>query len=127
MRARIWLTLGAMYGFLAVVMGALGAHAMQGVLSSQLMDFWRTAVRFEFYHALALLALGLFTMIQPGPGQTLSGISFSLGIFFFSGSLYIRCLAGVPAIAVITPIGGTLLLLGWLALVWSSVRYQPSP
>lgn len=125
--ARLWLVLGALYGFLAVVMGALGAHALQGSLPAQLMEFWHTAVRFQFYHALALLVLGILATTRPTIGQTLSGIAFALGILLFSGSLYALCLGGTSAIAMITPIGGTLLLLGWLALVWSALRDQPTP
>lgn len=124
-RARLWLALGATYGFLAVVMGAVGAHALQGSMSPRFLDFWQTAVRFQFYHALALLALGVFAMIRPTSGQTLSGVGFAFGILLFSGSLYALCLSGAPVIAMITPVGGTSLLFGWLALIWSASRYDP--
>lgn len=126
-RARLWLVLGAAYGFMAVVMGAVGAHALRGSLPSQLLGYWNTAVRFQFYHALALLALGLFSLIRPTPGQTLSGIGFAFGTLFFSGSLYVRCLGGIPAVDMITPIGGIMLLLAWLTLLWSGWRCQPRP
>lgn len=120
--ARLWLTLGAAYGFLGVVLGAFGAHALRQRLSPEMLQVWHVGVEYQFYHALALLALGVLVLLRPAPGQTLAGIGFALGILLFSGSLYALSLSGVRVLGAITPIGGLLFLLGWIGLVWSVWR-----
>ena len=119
---RLWLALGGVYGFLGVVLGAVGAHDLRGQLSPEMVAVWHTAVAYQFYHSLALLALGVLAICRPTAGQTLSGIGFSLGITLFSGSLYLICLGGATVWGTLTPAGGLLLLLGWAALIWSSWR-----
>lgn len=120
--ARLWLSLGAVYGFLGVVLGAFGAHALRQRLSPEMLQVWHVGVEYQFYHALALLALGLLMLLRPAPGQTLAGIGFALGILLFSGSLYALSLSGVRVLGAITPIGGLLFLLGWVSLAWSVWR-----
>jgi len=123
--ARLWLGLGAVYGFLGVALGAFGAHALRQRLSPEMLRAWHVGVEYQFYHALALLALGLLVLLRPAPGQTLAGISFGLGILMFSGSLYALSLSGIRVLGAITPIGGLLFLLGWAGLAWSVWRSVP--
>ncbi len=120
--ARLWLSLGAVYGFLGVGLGAFGAHALRQRLSPEMLQVWHVGVEYQFYHALALLALGLLVLLRPAPGQTLAGIGFALGILLFSGSLYALSLSGVRVLGAITLIGGLLFLLGWIGLAWSAWR-----
>lgn len=115
--ANLWLMLGAGYGFLAVALGAFGAHGLRDRLSPELMAVYRTAVEYHFYHALALLAVAVLAQRLGGAALTTAGIGFSLGILLFSGSLYALALTGVRWLGAITPLGGLLFLIGWAALL----------
>lgn len=113
----------AVAGFLAVGLGAFGAHGLKNRLDADMMAVYQTAVQYHFYHTLALLAVGL--LIQFGGSNTalkVSGWSFALGILVFSGSLYALALSGVRVLGAITPIGGLMFLVGWAALLVASLR-----
>lgn len=110
--------LGGVFGFLAVVLGAFGAHALKGRLSPDDLAIFETGVRYQMYHALALLLVGLF-MSREGSGVgPLAGWSFAGGIVVFSGSLYLMVLTGARWLGAVTPLGGLAFLMGWAALVW---------
>ncbi|MBY4678628.1 DUF423 domain-containing protein [Marinobacterium arenosum] len=123
MSARVLLCCAALSGFVAVAMGAFGAHALKTVLSAELAAVYRTAVDYQFYHTLALLAVALLRREQPATAFTLAGGCFMLGTLLFSGSLYILALSGIHWLGAVTPIGGGLLLVGWLALAWGGYRW----
>ena len=116
---RVWLALGAVYGFAAVALGAFGAHALKGRLSPDFAAAYQTAVQYQFYHALALLAVGILAGRNASSTLNFSGAAFALGVLLFSGSLYALSLTGVRAFGAITPVGGALFLLGWAALIYS--------
>ncbi len=100
--------------FLAVALGAFGAHALKGTLSSHATtDVWKTAVLYHFLHALALLVLAAL----PGASRAASGL-FLAGIVIFSGSLYLLALTNVRWLGAITPLGGLCFLAGWLCLAF---------
>ncbi|PPE73877.1 DUF423 domain-containing protein [Solimonas fluminis] len=123
MSSKLWLALGAAYGFFAVALGAFGAHALKERLTPDLLAVWRTAVEYHFYHALALLAVGLLArQLQPSGALTAAGVCFALGVLLFSGSLYALALSGVRVLGAVTPFGGLLFLAGWACLVWVSYR-----
>ena len=108
---------GALMGFVAVGLGAFGAHALKGRLSPEMLAVFETAVRYQMYHALALLATAaLMTRTESGRAVLVAGWSFTAGILIFSGSLYALALTGVTMLGAITPIGGVALLVGWAAL-----------
>jgi len=120
MNARLWLGVGSGYGFLAVAFGAFGAHALRSRLSPELLAIYRTAVDYQFYHALALLAVGVLAASRPSPQLNYAGLCFATGVLLFSGSLYGLSLTGIRAFGAITPIGGLLFLVGWALLaVWA--------
>lgn len=119
--AKLWLALGATYGLLGVALGAFGAHALKARLTGDLLAVWRTAVEYQFWHALALLAVGLLALQRPGTALNLAGAAFALGTLLFSGSLYALALSGIRALGAVTPIGGVLLLCGWGALLWAAI------
>lgn len=119
--ARAWLVLGAGYGFLAVALGAFGAHALKARLTGELLTVWRTAVEYHFWHALALVLVGVLALQRPAPALTVAGAAFGLGVLLFSGSLYALALSGVRAFGAVTPLGGVLLLCGWAALLWAAI------
>ncbi|MDZ4803856.1 MAG: DUF423 domain-containing protein [Candidatus Eisenbacteria bacterium] len=112
-----WLQLGSVLGFLGVGLGAFGAHALKARLPPDLLAVFETGVRYQMYHALALMALGLATsgLIGEAPARR-SGLAFALGTLIFSGTLYALALTGQRWLGAVTPVGGGLLLLGWLNL-----------
>jgi uncharacterized membrane protein YgdD (TMEM256/DUF423 family) len=125
-----WVRIGALAGFLAVALGAFGAHGLRDRLkpspgdSSREADLKRrqlenfeTASRYNAYHALALVAVGLLAVSgRSGTALEIAGWSFVVGIFLFSGSLYAYGLLGRAWLGAITPLGGLAFLIGWLAL-----------
>lgn len=122
MSARLTLLVGAAYGFLAVAFGAFGSHALRARLSPDLLAIFRTGVEYHFYHALALLAVGVFALLRPSGLLSASGVCFALGVLVFSGSLYALALSGVRVLGAITPIGGLLFLAGWVLLAFAAWR-----
>ncbi len=112
---KLFLQFSALSGFIAVGLGAFGAHALKEKLSSSgFLETYQTAVSYQFYHTLALLGIALFALRYPSPMVNYSGYAMMLGILIFSGSLYLLCFSGVKWLGAITPIGGLALLLGWL-------------
>jgi len=123
MSSKLWLALGAAYGFFAVALGAFGAHALKERLTPDLLAVWRTAVEYHFYHALALLAVGLLArQLPPSGALNTSGVCFALGVLLFSGSLYALALSGVRVLGAITPLGGVLFLIGWACLAYVALK-----
>ena len=118
MTARLLLQLAALLGGLGVAIGAFGAHALHDTLAKAgRLDTFETAVRYHFYHALALLAAGVLWAARPelrALGTT--GWLWLGGVVVFSGSLYALCFTGITKLGAVAPIGGLLLLAGWLSL-----------
>ncbi|WOC39573.1 DUF423 domain-containing protein [Polaribacter sp. HL-MS24] len=111
------LSITSLLGFIAVVLGAFGAHSLQEVLTpAQLLSF-ETAVRYQMYHVLVLLLINLHDGFSSQQKNGISGFFFA-GIVFFSGSIYLIQLTPVTAASVwfVTPLGGLFLLIGWLTL-----------
>lgn len=119
---RVWIGLAAAYGFLAVALGAFGAHALKARLSAEMLAVWRTGVEYHFYHALALLLLGIIARQTPSPLLNASGYCFALGVLLFSGSLYALALSEVRILGAVTPLGGLLFLAGWALLGYAVAK-----
>jgi uncharacterized membrane protein YgdD (TMEM256/DUF423 family) len=117
---RIFFTIGSLLGFLGVAFGAFGAHALKSRLDADLLATFEVGVRYQMYHALALLAVGWACTRWPGTMVTASGWLFVAGTVVFSGSLYALSLSGMRWLGAITPIGGVALLAGWLCLAWAA-------
>lgn len=117
-----WVRLGSIGMFLAVALGAFGAHALRQRLSTEMLSIFETGVRYQFYHALALLAVAWLSERHPGNLVQASGWAFTLGIVIFSGSLYLLSATGVRWLGAITPIGGLAFLAGWALLFLASFR-----
>ena len=101
--------------FLAVALGAFGAHALKAKLERYgMIDVWNKAVLYHFLHAIALFAFGLFGGVNRGAAWLLVA-----GILFFSGSLYLMALTNVRWLGAITPIGGLCFLAGWAWLIFA--------
>jgi len=116
-----WFKLAALLMLLGVVLGAFGAHAMKGRLSAGGMEIYRTGVFYHMIHALALFVIAWLADARgAGDKRVLAvGIVFTLGILFFSGSLYLLAITGIHAFGAVTPIGGVLFILGWGILLYS--------
>lgn len=113
------ISIGAFLGALGVVLGAFGSHALEGKLDPDQLDAYNTAVRYQMYHALLLIGLGLAAASVPRP---LVGL-FAIGTILFSGSIYLLVLADWSWLGPVTPIGGSLLIVAWFWLtVWGFLR-----
>lgn len=120
MTQKIILLLASLLGALTVVFGAFGAHALGPMLrASNRLETYETAVKYQMYHTLALLVVGLLLFEIEHPALQVAAWCFILGVLVFSGSLYTLCLTGVTWLGAITPIGGALLIAGWGALFYA--------
>ena len=114
---KTFLLIGALAGFLAVALGAFGAHALRGRLSPDMLTVFETGVRYHMYHALAIVLVSLIMGRMDGWLIRTAGWAFTIGIVLFPGSLYLLALTGVTILGAITPIGGVAFLIGWGCLV----------
>jgi len=113
--------LGAVAAFLAVTLGAFGAHGLRGRLSPDMLAVFETGVRYHMYHALALILVGLMMSRWSGWLIQTAGWCFVAGILLFSGSLYALALSGVTILGAVTPLGGLAFLAGWACLAFAAV------
>jgi uncharacterized membrane protein YgdD (TMEM256/DUF423 family) len=108
--------------FLAVALGAFGAHGLRQRLSPEMLAIFETGVRYHVYHALALLAVAWVADKNPESFANAAGWAFTLGIVVFSGSLYILSISGIRWLGAVTPLGGVALLVGWVLLFLAAAR-----
>lgn len=127
MNARNIFVTGALAGMTAVALGAFGAHALKERLTtSGRLDTYNLAVEYQFYHALALLLVGLAAQNEPSRLLRAAAWCFAGGILVFSGSLYILSAFDIPVLGAITPIGGIAFIAGWLLLALSFAKKKRS-
>jgi uncharacterized membrane protein YgdD (TMEM256/DUF423 family) len=120
---KLYLLSGAVLGGLGVMIGAFGAHALRPMLeAANRLDTFETAVKYQFYHALALLAIGLLLQRSNQAMFAYAGNLTLAGVLIFSGSLYILCLTGIRWLGAITPIGGLLMIAGWILMIIGIAR-----
>ena len=132
MAARIPLIAGSLLGALAVALGAFGAHWLRSAVTNWGLDsaeqtrrieVWEVAVRYQMYHALALLLVGVLAQKAANPTAcTIATWLFVVGVLIFSGCLYGLVLSGVKVLGAIVPIGGAAMIAGWLTLLWGVLR-----
>lgn len=113
-------------GMTAIILGAFGAHALKKHLTVEELVTFETGVKYQMYHALFLLFLGLTTLVTEKSKKTIFQLVI-FGIIFFSGSIYLlatKTISGIDfkPLGIITPIGGTLLILGWAILLWQILK-----
>lgn len=120
---RMLIALAGINGFIAVALGAFGAHGLKARLAGlpdgvQRLAWWETAAHYHLTHALAI-ALSAYLVSRAGSGAAayVSGFCFAAGIVLFSGSLYAMTLSGIRALGAVTPVGGLCFLAGWVAVV----------
>ena len=120
--ARTLAASGAALALLAVALGAFGAHALRERLEAGDLEIFETAVRYQMYHALALLGVAWLSTRLPGPLTGWAGWLMVAGTLVFSGSLYLLVLTGPRWLGAVTPVGGVLLIAGWLLLAVALLR-----
>jgi uncharacterized membrane protein YgdD (TMEM256/DUF423 family) len=121
---RLFVVIGAGCAFLAVAGGAFGAHSLKAILTPDMLMVFETGVRYQMYHALALLAAGWAAHQYPQASFHIAGWLFVAGIVLFSGSLYVLALSGVRWLGAITPLGGACFLAGWAVFAWQVWRQR---
>ncbi len=127
MKPRKILISGLILMLLAVALGAFGAHALKSMMSAAQLTIWKTASNYHFYHALALIGLGIWAERHAqAKAAVLAGILFIGGILVFSGSLYLLAVSGVRWLGMLTPIGGVLFLAGWVSWLMAVINSPPS-
>ncbi|MEJ2622060.1 MAG: DUF423 domain-containing protein [Candidatus Thiodiazotropha sp.] len=120
--ARVFIIIAGISGLLLVSLGAFGAHALEQVIPPSHLIWWQKAVHYQGIHTLALFGVGLLILHHPVRALLLSGWLFVAGMLLFSGSLYVMALSDLRSLALLTPIGGTAFIAGWLTLVIGAWR-----
>ena len=111
-----FLVIGAISGFLVVILGAFGAHGLKDILDEYGKSIYEKAVLYHMFHTMAILVLGLIEKIQPEMQLSIAGWAFIFGIILFSGSLYVLAVTGFKWMGMITPFGGVFFIIGWVLL-----------
>lgn len=119
---RIFFILGSVLAGVGVALGAFAAHGLRGTLSAGDLATFETGVRYQMYHALALLAVAGALTRWPSATAAAAGWLFAAGIVLFSGSLYLLVLTGPRWLGAVTPLGGMAFLAGWVLLAWTAIR-----
>ena len=116
---RLFFLIGEVSAFIGVAAGAFGAHGLKDRLSAEMLAVFEVGVRYQMYHALALLAVGGIAA-RWGGSAAAAGWLFVAGTVLFSGSLYALAFTGQRWLGAVTPVGGAALLVGWAALAWAA-------
>jgi uncharacterized membrane protein YgdD (TMEM256/DUF423 family) len=119
---RLFLLLGSLSGFTAVVLGAFAAHGLRGRLTEEMLNVFEVGVRYQIYHALAMILVALAFSRWPRGEFSVAGWFFLFGTVVFSGSLYALGLSGIRWLGAVTPVGGLAFLLGWLSMAWGALK-----
>ena len=109
-----YVTVACVLGFAGVALGAFGAHALASITTANRLETWSTAVDYHLFHTLAILALLALFSGKSSVWLQRALLAFTAGIFVFSGSLYLLVITDVGILGAVTPIGGVLLLIGWI-------------
>jgi uncharacterized membrane protein YgdD (TMEM256/DUF423 family) len=124
---RTFLLLGGLAGFIGVALGAFGAHALRARLPPEMLAVFETGVRYQMYHACAILIVALAAARLDGWLIRTAGWSFAAGIVLFSGSLYVLALSRITVFGAITPIGGLAFRAGWACLIAAALVLAGAP
>lgn len=111
-------------GAMGVAMGAWAAHGLQATLPAAAIEWIRTGAAQQLWHAAALLGLAAIAMLRPGRLFALAGLGFAGGALIFAGTLYLYALAGLGWIVALAPVGGLLMIGGWVAVILAAIRWR---
>ncbi|MES3630681.1 MAG: DUF423 domain-containing protein [Longimonas sp.] len=117
---RFFLVAGAILAGLAVALGAYGAHGLEARVTPERVDTFNTGVQYHMYHAVGLIIVGALLAIGAPSTVFWAGVSFLVGIAFFSGSLYTLVLTDTPVLGAVAPVGGVAFIVGWLLVAWAA-------
>lgn len=121
---KVFIIIGAINAFLAVALGAFGAHGLKDKLDSYYLGIWETGVTYQMFHATGILIAGLLLGKVAASGLfSWAGWLMLIGIIFFSGSLYLLSLTKVGVLGAITPIGGVCFLAAWVLIIIGAVKH----
>ncbi|ANB56796.1 hypothetical protein GFC29_2674 [Anoxybacillus sp. B7M1] len=121
---KLFVLLGAINGFLAVALGAFGAHGLEGKIPERYLEIWKTAVHYQMFHAAGLFVVALLLAKWPNAGSLqAAGWFMFAGIVLFSGSLYVLSLTQIKPLGAITPFGGVAFLIAWALIAYAAVKY----
>jgi uncharacterized membrane protein YgdD (TMEM256/DUF423 family) len=124
MQVKVFIVLGAINAFLAVALGAFGAHGLEGKLEPKYLEVWKTGVTYQMFHATGLLIIGILSGKLPANSLlSWSGWLMFIGIILFSGSLYVLSVTKIGVLGAITPLGGLSFLAAWILIVIAAVKY----
>jgi uncharacterized membrane protein YgdD (TMEM256/DUF423 family) len=116
---KLFLQAGSLLALFGVALGAFGAHALEKMLeTSGRTATFETAVKYQFYHAIGLILIGILSKEFTDKWLTYSGFAMLFGVLVFSGVLYAICFTGIKAFGAVAPIGGSLLIVAWGLLFW---------
>ena len=115
---------GIFFCCLSVIMGAFGAHALKDKLSEYSMSIYDKAVLYQFFHAFAILFVAFLNQLLSSKTFDICGVFFIIGILLFSGSLFILAITDIKWLGAITPLGGLLFIIGWIALFIKIVKIK---
>lgn len=119
---KFWLLLAAVNGFLSVGFGAFGAHGLKNKVGAVELTAFETGAQYHMYHALALVAVAWLATQTQNLSVTVAGSAFIAGILLFSGSLYFLGVTGSRSLVLLTPLGGTAFLIGWICIAVAAWR-----
>ncbi len=120
---KLFIILGAINAFLAVALGAFGAHGLEGKVEARYLEIWKTAVQYQMFHALGLIIIGfLMSQFQGSAALNWSGWLMLAGIVLFSGSLFVLVLTGISKLGAITPLGGLAFLAAWVLIIIAALK-----
>ena len=122
---RTFLIMGAVAAFIGVGVGAFGAHGLRGRISPEMLAVFETGVRYQMYHAIAILVTAIAVSHIDGRLVRIAGWLFTSGIVIFSGSLYALALSGISMLGAVTPLGGLAFLAGWACLIIAAIGHPP--
>lgn len=118
---KLFVILGAINAFISVALGAFGAHGLERKISDHYIAVWETAVQYQMFHAMGLIAIGILIGMTDLSMNVAGWLMFA-GIIFFSGSLYVLAVSGISILGAITPIGGVLFLAAWVMVIIGIVK-----
>ena len=121
-----WLFIAGLSGFLCVAIGAFAAHGLSKVLDPKALAWIETGVKYQIFHTLAILGIGIAQLCRESlvanKMANVAAGSWVLGVLLFSGSLYALALGAGQFLVWVTPVGGTLFLIGWFCLAYGSLK-----
>src|SRR5699024_7930907 len=119
---KILVLIGALYGFLSVALGEFGAHAFEDKLSENMLNIWKKEVHYQMFHSLIINTSGLTLNKYEYAALVSEGLMFIIGVLLFSVSLYIYSTSGIRMMAMVTPFGGVIFLVGWVLFGYAMMK-----